>query len=520
VLCIGNDITERKTAEEALATSEEKYRRLFENSVLGVFQSTPEGKIITVNPAYARMFGYSSPNELMTVVSDVASNIYADPARRPSIFRMIEEAHQPVSAENVYKRKDGSTFVGNLHAWTVRNGKGESILEGFIEDVTERKNLEDQLRQSQKLETVGTLAGGVAHDFNNILTVIMGLSNLLQLSIEKDDIHRRYLDQIVASSERAADLTQSLLAFSRKQRIILQPHKVNDIVASTAKLLKRLLPEDIRLTMNLADGDAVSLLDVSQIGQVLMNLATNARDVMPHGGSLTITTERAKLDKNFTNTHGFGKPGNYVKLSVSDTGIGIDESTMKRIFEPFFTTKEVGKGTGLGLASVYGAVKQHNGYITVSSTLSKGTTFDIYFPLIDTPRPQRASAAPEILGGTETILLVEDDPDVRYMMTTILESQGYATMEAIDGEDAIRIYHERGKKVDLIILDVVMPRKNGKEALDEITHINPAVKAIFMSGYTGDVIIDKGIQRECVDFLQKPLSATALLAKVREVLDR
>ena len=242
----------------------------------------------------------------------------------------------------------------------------------------------------------------------------------------------------MASSERAADLTQSLLAFSRKQRITLEPHKVNGVVTSTAKLLTRLLPEDIRLTMNLTDEDTVSLLDVTQIGQVLMNLATNARDAMPHGGSLTITTERARLDENFKKTHGFGRPGEYVRLSVSDTGMGMDEPTMERIFEPFFTTKEVGKGTGLGLASAYGIVKQHNGYITVSSSLSRGPPSTYTSLSLRPPSRQEAPATGEIKGGTETILIVEDDRDVRNMLTKILESQGYTTIEAIDGDDAIR----------------------------------------------------------------------------------
>jgi CheY-like chemotaxis protein len=295
---------------------------------------------------------------------------------------------------------------------------------------------------------------------------------------------------------------------------------VNGVVMSTAKLLKRLLPEDIGLELDLTNKNTSSLLDVAQIGQVLMNLATNARDAMPHGGSLTITTNLAKIDEAFMKTHSFGTEGEYVRLSVSDTGIGIDESTMKRIFEPFFTTKEVGKGTGLGLASAYGIVKQHKGYITVSSLLSQGTTFDIYLPLIKTPSREKAPAKGTSKGGTETILIVEDDRDVRNMLTSILQSQGYSTIEAGDGDDAIRVHHEHQERIDLIILDVVMPGRNGREVLDEITRADPGVKAIFVSGYTGDVVIDKGIHRDNRDFLPKPLSIPALLGKVREVLDR
>ena len=261
------------------------------------------------------------------------------------------------------------------------------------------------------------------------------------------------------------------------------------------------------------------MLDVSQIGQILINLATNARDAMPQGGSLTITAERAKIDEAFEKTHGFGRPGEYVRLSVSDTGVGMDAATMERVFEPFFTTKEVGKGTGLGLSSAYGIVKQHSGYITMNSVPFEGTTVDIYLPLLKKPSRRKARIKEDTKGGTETILIVEDDRDVRNMLGRIIQGQGYATIEAVDGTDAIRVHREHGH-VDLIILDVVMPGKNGKETLDEIAVADPRVKVIFVSGHTGDVATDQGIHSESVDFLQKPLSVPVLLAKVREVLDR
>jgi two-component system cell cycle sensor histidine kinase/response regulator CckA len=262
------------------------------------------------------------------------------------------------------------------------------------------------------------------------------------------------------------------------------------------------------------------MLDVAQIDQVLMNLATNARDAMPNGGSLTIRTDVVKLDGTFKNTHGFGRSGAYAQLSVSDSGVGMDEKTMARIFDPFFTTKEVGKGTGLGLASVYGIVKQHGGYITVKSELLQGTTFDIYLPLVETTIPSVAEPSPVPARGLETILVIEDDRDVRNLITRILTAQGYTTLEAENGDDAMKVFDGHKEEIKLVILDVVMPGKNGRQVFDEITQVEPETRAIFMSGYTGDIVIDKGIEKENVDFLQKPLSITSLLRKIREVLDR
>jgi two-component system cell cycle sensor histidine kinase/response regulator CckA len=360
----------------------------------------------------------------------------------------------------------------------------------------------------------------VAHDFNNLLTVIMGFSTLIQAEIGNRDHLRPYIDQVLASSEKAAELTQRLLAFSRNQRINLSPHNLNDIVRSTAKLLKRLLTEDIALKVELQAANAVVEADPGQIDQVLMNLATNARDAMPRGGSLTIRTEEAALDAEFCDLHEIRKTGKYILLCVSDSGIGMDDKTVGRIFDPFFTTKELGRGTGLGLASVYGIITQHKGYITVSSEPGRGTTFFIYLPLLDAAAQKAAAAVPEIKRGTETVLVAEDEATVRRMLTLILEGHGYTVLQAVDGQDAVGLYRENRERIDLVVLDVVMPVKNGKEALDEITRINPKVRAIFVSGYTGEVMIDKGVHKESVDFLQKPVSVPSLLNKVREVLDR
>ncbi len=378
----------------------------------------------------------------------------------------------------------------------------------------------EQLKQAQKLEVIGHLAGGVAHDFNNILTVILGFGNILQMNLSQGSPLRAYVDQIIASANKAADLTHGLLAFSRKQQLVLESHDVNDVIRSAVKILNRLLPEDIDVTMDLTPENATARLDLTQIDQVLMNFTTNARDAMPGGGTFSVKTEVIGLDEMSAKLQGVGKEGRYVRLTVGDTGVGMDDETRNHIFEPFFTTKEKGKGTGLGLSTVYGIVKQHEGYITVSSKPSGGTKFSVYLPVADLCQGQETDRPVELELGSETILIVEDDPDVRNMMKYILEASGYVALEAANGEEGVRIYGQRGDEIDLVILDVVMPGKNGKEVLDEMVRIDPRVKAIFVSGYTGEVLLNKGIQKENVDLLQKPVSVAKLLSKIRSVLDR
>jgi PAS domain S-box-containing protein len=520
VTIFAHDITERRKAGEALERSEEKYHSIFNNAIEGIFQTTPEGRYLTVNRALARMYGYSSPEEMIETITDVQEQQYVIPKDRVRLKALYRQQGFVEKFETqVYTKNRNKVWI-SMNARAVKDREGNTLYyEGSAQNITDRKNLEAQLVQAQKMEAIGTLAGGVAHDFNNILAVIMGLGNLIQMSLGPDDRNRPYVDQIVASAEKAADLTQSLLAFSRKQRINLEPHHLSGIVQGTAKLLKRLLPEDIGLKLDLAD-DCVVLLDVSQIDQVLMNLATNARDAMPKGGLLTISIQDVALDDEFAKIHGFGRPGRYAMLSVSDTGTGMSAETMSRIFEPFFTTKEVGKGTGLGLSSVYGIVKQHNGYITVTSAPGEGTTFNIYLPLTDMTTRSETVENVAIDRGEETILVIEDDADVRKMITTILLNQGYTVLEAADGEEAIRVFNEHKDVIHLIIADIVMPGKTGQEVLNEIIGADPSVKGIFISGYTGDTVLEKGVQKETVDFLYKPVSVLRLLATVRAVLDR
>ncbi len=431
-LVILRDITDRRQAEDEV--------RMLKHSIDvhydGVYWMNTDNEFVYVNEAACKAVGYERAELIGRTVYQVNPMATAEGMR--GVWEGLRKGG-PFLGESVHRRKDGSEFPVEIVTTYVRFG-GKEFACGFARDISEKKKLEDQLRQAQKMEAVGTLAGGVAHDFNNILTVIMGLANLIQMSIDKDDVLRPYVDQIVASSERAADLTRSLLAFSRKQRITLEPHKVNGVVTSTAKLLKRLLPEDIDLTMNLADEDTVSLLDVTQIGQVLMNLATNARDAMPHGGSLTITTERATLDENFTKTHGFGRSGRVcetLRVGYRHRYGRADHGTyLRALLHHERSRQRDGPRTRERLRHREAARRLHHRF----EPPFNGTTFDIYLPLIDPPSQQEAPAAEEVKGGTETVLIVEDDPDVRNMLTTILESQGYATIEAIDGDDAIRLY--------------------------------------------------------------------------------
>ncbi len=390
----------------------------------------------------------------------------------------------------------------------------------------EKQQLEEQLRQAQKMEAIGTLAGGIAHDFNNILTGIIGYGHLLQKKVSKEDrAKQQYLEQLLSSAGRAAVLTQSLLAFSRKQVINPQPVKLNEIVKRVEKLLSRLIGEDIEMKTVYSEKDITVVADSGQIEQVLMNLATNARDAMPDGGQLIIKTELVELDDDYSRSFADDDTGKYALISVSDNGAGMDEKTRERIFEPFFTTKDPGRGTGLGLSIVYGIIKQHNGFIDVQSEPGKGTAFNIYLRSVETEMETRKlddlpDAGFFAVEGSETLLIAEDDEHVRRLVTHILKQAGYKVIEARDGEEAVKKFIENKDKVNFLVLDVIMPKKNGKEAYDEIRKIKPDVKALFMSGYTSEVIHKKGILDEGINFIAKPVSPDELLRKIREILNK
>ncbi|MBE0577638.1 MAG: response regulator [Desulfuromonadales bacterium] len=389
-------------------------------------------------------------------------------------------------------------------------------------DLTEQRQREEQLRQSQKMEAIGQLAGGVAHDFNNILSVIIGYASLMQMDKQLDDPQQERVKAIASSAEKAAQLTKGLLAFSRKQAMVLRNSNLNDIVLHVENFLARIIGDDINLTSIRHAQQLPVNVDSGQIEQVLINLATNARDAMQNCGSLTIEAGMQEIGASFVGKHGYGEPGRYAHLKVSDTGSGMDKDTCNKIFDPFFTTKEVGKGTGLGLAIAYGIVKQHNGFIEVYSELGQGTTFRIYLPLIELEQPVRevnvALQPPQ--GGTETILVAEDNADVRKLVVTVLTKFGYDVIQAIDGQEAVDMFAAHRDRIRLILMDMIMPRKNGRDAYEEIirTH-SVGVKVLYLSGYTADFIQNRGISEEGIELLMKPVQPLELLRKIREMLD-
>jgi len=390
-----------------------------------------------------------------------------------------------------------------------------------LNDVTNRKKLEEERLRWQKLESVGQLAGVIAHDFNNMLTAIIGYASLLGTKIETESPLKQYVDQILSVSEKSANLTSQLLSFGRQQ--ISSPHltNLNELIKKMETLLIRLVGETIEVKTSFTDKLLTAVVDAGRIEQVLLNLCANARDAMPHGGLLTISTDALELDEKNMKTHDLDQPGKYALIAVKDTGIGLDEMARQRIFEPFFTTKDIGKGTGLGLPIVYGIIKQSRGYIKVYSELGKGTAFNIYLPLSDSPA-EEASVEETIIpkGGTETILVTEDNVEVRELTTHVLQEFGYTVIQAVDGEDAVKKFKENKDRIELAILDIIMPKKSGKEASEAIRAIKPGVRVLFTSGYAADIITKAGISEEGVHFIQKPSTPNSLLGKVREILDK
>ncbi|MGO9371800.1 MAG: PAS domain S-box protein [Syntrophobacteraceae bacterium] len=645
LITVVRDITEHKQTEESLLLTEDRYRRLFEDAVLGIFRSTPEGKLIHVNPAYARMFGFNSPEEAKRQVNDVVVDLYADPSRRNEILRIILDADGPVHAENRYRRKDGNIFTGNLDVWAVRDREGKLLyLEGFVEDITEQKRAEESLRESQqrfrelaellpetifemdisgdltfanlnafdhfgysqedlergmngfemispedrpramenakkiisgkktggneykalrkdgstfpaiirsaakvrdgkpvgirgividitetktleaqlfqaqKLESIGTLAGGIAHDFNNILVPIIGYTELALSDMPQSTQMRYGLEQILNAATRARDLVKQILAFGRAGKEQQQmPVEIGSIVKEALKLLSASLPSSIEIRQDIAKG--VALADPTRIHQILLNLCTNAAHAMGDKGVLEVRLSRVDLNKSDLDGQLIVdlKPGQYLKLSISDTGCGMDARTLERIFDPYFTTKEVGKGSGLGLAVVHGIVKRQGGAITVQSEPGKGTLFCIYIPAMEAMVDPIVETRQVLPTGTERILLIDDEQSIVEMETAVFEELGYDVTPETDSLRALEIFRSRPGEFDLIITDYTMPNLTGIDLSKEIRRIEPDIPIILCTGFS-EKVTEKGAMDLGVELAMKPFSMKQIAELVRKVL--
>jgi len=508
-----------RSAQEGLRRSEVNFRSLVTNAPYGICRCDSAGILQSANPALVTMLGYDSSSEL---VGNNLANLYTDSQGWFLLADRFRSLQRFAGLVADWQRKDGSSIAVRLSGRAIRGERKEIFFELFSEDVTEHRALEMQLRQAQKMEAVGRLAGGIAHDFNNLLMVISGYSELLLDRIGVEPTVRGPAQEIANAAGRATSLTRQLLAFSRKQMLAPKVLDLNATVTENLKMLTRLIGEDIDLVMIPGSDLGAVKADPSQIEQVIMNLAVNARDAMPHGGKLTIETANLTLEDSYTHLQASQNPGEYVMIAISDTGMGMDADTQSHIFEPFFSTKGP-KGTGLGLSTVYGIIKQSGGYIWVFSEPNKGTTFKIYLPRVTefgeplTSRPE--AAFPASAPAFETILLVEDEGNLRRLAREYLELQGYNVLEAAEGATAIQISKVHEGPIHLLLTDVIMPGMNGRELAQHITSARPETKVLYMSGYTENAIGSNGTLDAGIILLQKPFSLPALKTKVREMLD-
>jgi two-component system cell cycle sensor histidine kinase/response regulator CckA len=516
------DITERKRAEEAVRESEERFRILVEKSPLGVSLIGRDGRYRYLNPKFVEIFGYGI--EEIPTGETWMEKAYPDPELRNEAITTWKHDFQEMKGGEVWHRsyrvacKDGSER--DIAFRSAKLETGEALV--IYEDTTEQKRLEAQLLQAQKMEAVGTLAGGIAHDFNNSLQGILGYIQILLMDMQKDAPEVSTLRQIERAALRASELTKQLLTFSRRVESKLCPVDLNQEVRQVEKLLRRTIPRMIDIELHLGSDLNIIHADAGQIEQVMMNLGINARDAMPNGGKLTIETENVALDEDYCRTHLEVAPGNYVMLSISDNGTGMDKGTLEHIFEPFYTTKGPGKGTGLGLAMVYGIVKSHGGNIMCYSEPGEGSIFRVYFPVIEENRvigPDQQEIA-EIRGGTETILLVDDEDSIRELGEEMLQRFGYTVFAAADGETALEIYRKKREHIALIILDLIMPGMGGQKCLEEILKIDAAQRVVIASGYSPNGSTRESLNRGAKGYIKKPYEMGPMLAMVREILDQ
>jgi two-component system cell cycle sensor histidine kinase/response regulator CckA len=520
LLAVLRKVWDKHALTRALRESEERFRATFEQAAVGIGHTTLDGRWLRVNQRLCNIVGYTRDELLARTFQDIThpEDLDFDLAEHS---RLLANEIQTRSREKRYLHKNGSVVWVDLTVSMAREPSGKlkySI--AVIQDITQRKKLEEELLHAQRMEGVGQLAGGIAHDFNNLLTVIGGRCVLALGRLQPADPLRRDLDLISKTADRAAALTRQLLAFSRKQ--VLQPRvaELNDLIGNLTSLLMRLIGEDIELTFVPAPDTGRVRVDPGQLEQVIVNLTVNARDAMPRGGRLTIETAKVELDESYAARHVGVVPGSHVMLAVSDTGGGMDSATQARIFEPFFTTKGPGKGTGLGLATVYGIVKQSGGHVRVYSELGTGTVFKIYLPRTEDAAEAAAAASVRLPTGTETVLLVEDEDDVRDLAREVLEQLGYTVLEAAAPPDAILIAERYAGIIELLLTDVVMPRISGRALATTIAAMRPETRILFMSGYTDDAIVRHGVLEPGTQFIEKPFTPEALALKVREVLDR
>ncbi len=519
VLALATDITDRSRAAEALQRSEERYRHLIQEAPYGIELTTLDGRILDANPALARMLGVASPAELP---GQNMLDVYVNPADRESSLRDVQATGYARRDSIQWRRRDGQVITVRFSARLVRDSeRSEPYIETMIEDVTERLRLEAQFHQSQKMEAIGRLAGGIAHDFNNLLTVILTTTELLLDSEAADGAVHAELQDIYRSAQRGAELTRQLLAFSRRQVLSMHPMSINQLVAGVERLLSRVLGEDVQIrVVPTADPDIVRA-DAGQLEQVLMNLAVNARDAMPDGGTLTIETTHLDFAEPVRERQAAMPAGPYVMIAVSDTGEGMPPEVKEHLFEPFFTTKARDKGTGLGLATVYGIVKQLGGFVWVYSEVGQGTTFKIYLPGVeDAPRaPAPPGARRTELDGAETVLVAEDEPGIRALLTRVLTSRGYTVLAAASGEEALALATAHADPIHLLVTDVVMAGMSGPELALAVNARHPEARVLFVSGYTDEAVVEHGLAARKVWFLQKPFTHNVFLVKVRDVLN-
>ncbi len=514
------DITKWKVAEDRLRKAEEKYRAIFENSVLGICQMTAEGEFISANQALAHIHGYSSPEELMAAVTDSGRQLYVDEEKKAEFWQHLRTRGFVEAFEAEMRKKDGALNWVSLSAHAVRDEHNNILyFEGIVQDITERKKLESQLMESQKMEAIGTLAGGVAHDFNNLLMGIQGYTSLMLFNLDAADQHYERLKSIEQLVRSGADLTKQLLGFARAGRYQVKVTNLTDLLRNMAAIFIR-TKKEIAVHEEYQEDLYPVDADQSQLEQAFLNLFVNAWQAMPGGGHLGIEARNVVLDR--LSAKSFSVPaGKYVKVSVTDSGIGMDERTMKRIFEPFFTTKEMGRGAGLGLATVYGIVKGHKGVINVYSEVGHGTTFNVYLPASKKGLKvvEEVEVPEKLVKGAETLLIIDDEEMIVKVSKEILETLGYNVITALSGREGVETYGRRKDEIDLVILDMIMPDLEGGKAFEELRAINPAVKVLLCSGYTLNNEAEAILARGCKAFMQKPFNIQSLSVKVREVLD-